>query len=344
MSVQKYKIETRLYSIDYAKILAMFLVVFAHLYAPNSAERLYIYSFHMPFFFWVSGMLHKFDGHIQLKKYFRTLIVPYIFFTLLYLLFAPVLYAAGIWDINIDLPDVNGSTLRGTFLMLKASILSPFSGNCYIINGTLWFLLALFWCKLWCDWMLVKNNQKMKVALVILLFVLVLVFHPTHRLFIAQGLMALPFYFMGYMLKPYLQMSFRTWCLLLVVILFLCLNIGITQINGHVSMVSTTFGTSTFPINFVLFYINGILGSAMLLMLVYNIRRATPFIVKCSNAMISILGLQKFGYNTVKHVLGQDNNWLLSCVLAMTIMLICVLLHNLFLRYIPWVFNKRKNI
>lgn len=49
----------RIVFLDTSRAMAMFLVVFAHLYASDSKECLYIYAFHMPFFFFVSGMLHK---------------------------------------------------------------------------------------------------------------------------------------------------------------------------------------------------------------------------------------------------------------------------------------------
>lgn len=49
----------RIYYIDVAKVIATFLVVFAHMYDSASSVRLYIYSFHMPFFFFVSGLFFK---------------------------------------------------------------------------------------------------------------------------------------------------------------------------------------------------------------------------------------------------------------------------------------------
>jgi fucose 4-O-acetylase-like acetyltransferase len=49
----------RLVYFDLARCMAFFLTVFAHLYSVNSGVRLYIYAFHMPLFFLLSGYLHK---------------------------------------------------------------------------------------------------------------------------------------------------------------------------------------------------------------------------------------------------------------------------------------------
>ncbi len=65
---------------DYARVFAALLVIYGHVLPYDSNIRTFIYAFHMPFFFIVSGMLHKYRGCIDWKKYFRTLIVPAIFF------------------------------------------------------------------------------------------------------------------------------------------------------------------------------------------------------------------------------------------------------------------------
>ena len=60
----------RILYLDYARTIALFLVVFAHLYSVDSSVKLYVYAFHMPFFFIVSGMLHRDSDYIPLKDNF----------------------------------------------------------------------------------------------------------------------------------------------------------------------------------------------------------------------------------------------------------------------------------
>ena len=75
----------RLPYLDYARVFVAYLVILGHLLlSSNTTLRPYIYSFHMPFFFLVSGMLHKDMGCIAWNKYFKTLLTPFLFFNLLF--------------------------------------------------------------------------------------------------------------------------------------------------------------------------------------------------------------------------------------------------------------------
>lgn len=77
---------SRLHWIDNLKIMAMFLVILSHL--PISENWLYyIYVFHVPIFFCVSGFLYKkVTFKEELRKCFIRLIIPYLFFQILFCL------------------------------------------------------------------------------------------------------------------------------------------------------------------------------------------------------------------------------------------------------------------
>ena len=78
--------------IDIAKGIAIFLMVCGHTSIPHGVSK-WIWSFHMPLFFIVSGMLFvperypKFVAFV--KRRLQTLIVPYLFFTLVVILRFP---------------------------------------------------------------------------------------------------------------------------------------------------------------------------------------------------------------------------------------------------------------
>lgn len=75
----------RLAYLDYSRVFVVFLVIFGHLLPmDNHIPRDFIYSFHIPFFFLVSGMLHKFNGQIQWQKYLKSIGIPLLFFNCLY--------------------------------------------------------------------------------------------------------------------------------------------------------------------------------------------------------------------------------------------------------------------
>ena len=81
--------------IDYFKALLMILVILGHINYANQAIKAWIYAFHMPAFFYASGLLLKNrpvpnirDGAFLLWKRFRVLIFPYFIWALLYASFS----------------------------------------------------------------------------------------------------------------------------------------------------------------------------------------------------------------------------------------------------------------
>ena len=83
MTAQTYElVKERYWCLDYARIITAYLVVFGHVLPLGNPVRTFIYGFHMPLFFIISGMLHKNNLSFveSVKKGFRTLIVPMLFF------------------------------------------------------------------------------------------------------------------------------------------------------------------------------------------------------------------------------------------------------------------------
>ena len=70
----------RLNYIDIAKGLGIIFVVMGHV-THDYLLRQYFYNFHMPLFFFISGLLlsTKLDVSAHLKRRVKSIIVPYIF-------------------------------------------------------------------------------------------------------------------------------------------------------------------------------------------------------------------------------------------------------------------------
>ena len=77
------KIGGKILELDIVRVLGVFLVVLGHLVNTHPV-RMYIYAFHMPMFFIVSGLLFKSKNSIKELKMFRKYIIPAVFFTLLF--------------------------------------------------------------------------------------------------------------------------------------------------------------------------------------------------------------------------------------------------------------------
>ena len=117
------------------------LVVFAHHSLPIALDT-YIFSFHMPLFFFISGFLFDFGKYAEsagnfVKGRFRSLIVPYFSFAVLTCLFYFLLDTAfqpGVTNIEF----FRNSALYGIYSIIYAL------GPLVSYNPPLWFLTCLF--------------------------------------------------------------------------------------------------------------------------------------------------------------------------------------------------------
>ncbi|MGB9938912.1 acyltransferase family protein [Methanosarcina sp.] len=131
----------RLHWIDALKGIGIILVVFAHHKLPVALDT-YIFSFHMPLFFFISGLLFDFWKHTAsaasfVKKRFRSLIVPYFGFALLTCLFYLLLdtgYQPGVTNIDF----FKASPVENIHSIVYAL------GPLISYNPPLWFLTCLF--------------------------------------------------------------------------------------------------------------------------------------------------------------------------------------------------------
>ncbi|KAA6436759.1 acyltransferase family protein [Dyadobacter flavalbus] len=84
----------RIVWIDFFKGFGALLVVFGHSNLPENLAW-WIWSFHMPMFFFISGYLFNGDKTIDLnrvlKRRVETLLIPYLFFSILFIIILPVL-------------------------------------------------------------------------------------------------------------------------------------------------------------------------------------------------------------------------------------------------------------
>lgn len=315
--------------IDAAKVIGVFLVVWAHLYGSDSTERLYIYSFHMPLFFMLSGMLHKFNGHIQLKKYIKKCLYPagvyFFIFSCLYLFLIKINVLD---DIHMFISNAAGGGNSLIINYLCDNFLALVYGrDCS--NVVLWFLFALFYCKIATDCLL-KWKYTFCVWGVIFIIATILRYSVCY---IGQGMMAMPFYFVGYLIRKSYTNIFNVKCPLVLACIFLLLSIILTQVNGRVSMSGLNFGSvSLFPLRLLLFYFNALLGSFAVLLLSKYFSKVDWS--GLSSSMISILGLQMIFVKLYVQFFGYESNALISIFSSLLIITICHYSHKFLLNKI----------
>ena len=203
------QLKERIPYLDYSRIFAAYLVILGHLLPyDNIMPRMYIYAFHMGFFFIVSGMLHKMNSAIPWEKYVKTLIVPAIFFNILLWMLETPFWYLGLWDypicFGVDLPSSLFGLLGITGLnTVKAFLLG---GGYHACSGPCWFLIALFVCKVAAD--LIDRYGKIALFVSICMFG-VTAYWKHNFLFLGSSFMALPFFLAGVYGRPFIHSAVK---------------------------------------------------------------------------------------------------------------------------------------
>lgn len=135
-------ISKRIPMLDYARLLTAFLVIYGHLfpYEPNNYVRVFIYQFHMPLFFVISGMLHKYNGSVQWYKYVRTILVPVVFFAFLFFIVTGLLYSYSYGNYKESvLNEIFGGSLWKTYISYFVFSIKGMGKGTVMLDGPCWF-------------------------------------------------------------------------------------------------------------------------------------------------------------------------------------------------------------
>ena len=234
----------RIVWLDYGKALAIYLVVLAHTAIFKPVEA-FIYTFHMPFFFFMSGYLFSFDkypSYLQFaKRRFKQLIIPYVILNLItYLLWFFVLRKVG--------DDANEAVSVFSPLIAAAVV----NAKAMVHDVPLWFLAALFVVENL--YYLLYKNKRYNIIVTSILFVIVVInvtFNPVRLPFCLDiALVALLFYRLGCVLKEKGDKIFKPYLFVVSVVVMTLVFI----FNGKVAMHTNTYN------NIFMFVIGGASG------------------------------------------------------------------------------------
>lgn len=129
----------RLLWADNAKAIGMILVVYGHTQGIDPVVKKYIYSCHLPLFFFISGYLVKrsvlsYEWHRYVSGNLNRIVIPYIFF----------------WFVSYPLWVLNGIVKKTHTLSDVVALAKPFMGLIYgtdaflISNDVLWYFTGWF--------------------------------------------------------------------------------------------------------------------------------------------------------------------------------------------------------
>ena len=320
----------RIYWLDFGKVLAAFLVVFGHLYTGDHPINKYLYAFHVPFFFIVSGIFHKNEGKVLWKDHVRKILFPAVLFFAVYAVFYVLVHSVFIGSPELFLNEAVTYAKYFILRMWRSTEIGP---------G--WFLMALFWCKIITDLVLMCKGKTIILANLIIAIGLIVPYVLGFRipLFFSQGLMAYPFYIAGFKAKEFLKQQQASWRYLIPVFVCLAGTILLSRLNGKVSMSGVYFGGLPTGVNVIVFYLNAFIGSAMLLAFSLLPFPSLKSIRLLATSLLTIIGIQSIYIDLFSMATGGLNQPLwLSLIASVVILWLCFFTHLLIK---PIYFNKK---
>jgi len=289
-------IPNRLDWMDWAKAIAITLVVFGHL---RSDFMSYIFSFHMPFFIMLSGFLQKKRPlREECIKSANSLLAPYVLYNiylLVYSLFTGEYTADYPWSMAVGL-----------------------QWNLSMACRPLWFLLALFWMRL------AYAALPLKGSYVLALFCGLFTWSfagsdfmsPTHNFFqVFAAVICYPFFVIGTLMNNWkgyrLPIRWASICYL-IALSQVVIGLWLAHMNGFVNIFRCNPG-DVVP----LFYLSATLVSVGLMQLVYYaFNRPNCYIQLVSEGTLIIFALHQSIFWPLRGWMPQGNFWALSIALV----------------------------
>lgn len=286
---------------DWAKAIAITLVVFGHI---RSDFMSYIFSFHMPFFLMLSGFLQKRRPfREELVKSAKSLLVPYCIYNL-YLL----VYSVFTGEYTSDYP---------------WSMAVGLQWNLSMACRPLWFLLALFWMRM--AYVALPRKGNYVLALVCGLFTWCFsggdFMIPQHNFFqVFAAVICFPFFVVGAWMKEHkgYQLPIKH-ALLRYAVIFAQIGFGlyIAHLNGSVNIFRCRPGDIV-PV----FYLSAIIVSVGLIQLIYHLlNRRNAYIQLISEGTLLIFALHQSIFWPLREWMPKGNLWALAIALGAIVVL-----------------------
>lgn len=338
---------------DYAKFIAIYLVVLGHADLSPGNFRNFIYLFHLPLFFIISGYFDnslRYSFKENLFRNLKLLIIPYLCFNVINI---PISWTSIYLHPELY-PGIDS---------MKGLILSPLYGmflgddrvtSCsYLPCGPLWFLVALFVIKN-CFYFLSRFACLLKIKLFEVLYwvSLILFFVALYLLLgnrfpyysLDSAFLSMPFYIMGFLMKKVsIPISFEKKSISYVMGIFILvylLLVGLT--NGRVDIDAGVYGH-----NLVMFYLNGLLGSYLVLLLCGLFTKPIKIVQYVGANTMIVLGMHLITLRFLKffmsYVLGISISSVTisqSIVISIMSFILCYPFVIYINRYAPWMIGK----
>lgn len=339
--------KNRIKYVDILRAIAIILVIAGHIpYVDfNTDFHKWVYSFHIPLFFFISGISLSFTNYSKtsfkqlLKKRFNRIYSPYL-----------------IWGILLSIPTFSLLTIPKIIYGTHKSIAS-------VTNSSLWFLPVLFISLLVVDsimLLLTKKKKLSKLPLILLLFLLLSLIIPSqptiqsllsgHNLPFGIDIipMTIVFLFLGYLyqthkkvsnIRPKIYISIP----IIIILLLITLYFGLNNDVSYVLMAENRYG------NYCFFFIAALAGIIASILLSFIIEKHTKYLSnlmqKIGSDTLLIFILHKYPLQwsidfltliTTSHI----SNWFIIPYCILFTVPICLLFSYLIKKYAPILAGK----
>lgn len=312
----------RLDYIDAAKGIGILLMVLGHIWTDSCAKIvIWLYSFHVPMFFILSGMVVKYTGNLDkkplceiIKRKCQQLLVPYIVFEILY-----VVLIGSRHSFNYDI--LQWHWYDG--LMLKP------------VNGPLWFLLCLLFVEIAfvCIHTFIKNDKlNCTVALILYIVPFLIKTDNAQASFAILCCTAYGFFSLGYYMFDFVKERELSWVKILSL---LFAGVILAMINQKTNMYELNYK------NPFLYSINAFITSMALVFLFKRVR--IKFLEFWGKNSIVMLALHVLCMSIICKVLLI--NYQTFCGGLLLLFLVCMVLFPVAVitnKFMPQLVGKRK--
>ena len=306
--------------IDWAKCIAITMVVFGHIpQREGSFLHYYICTFHIPLFFFISGYLTKsrIETKEEIKKCTHSLIIPYILYNLIfYPYWAIRLYL----DKNIDF-SIYDYIIKPIIGLILLQINSPISSS---VNGVMWFVADLLIMRMIVHLCLHTSKSLFFIKSIAILSIGIFFIAISQKIPFPRTIEGLfecmPIYLLGYLSKQYHWIEKISpkrnffWALSLI-----CISIYVSIVNQDSESILYKI------INLYIVIITATYGTLFLCKILDSI--TNQVILNVSNGTLMIMGLHWMFIGTTNFILehtlsmktGITYSWVIAIIFALCI-------------------------
>lgn len=304
----------RLEYLDLVKGFSIILIVLGHIYRRGGLVSKYIYSFHVPIFFIVTGMLLKYKNENNIKKViinrFKGIMIPYFIFDF----FNIIVYLC-----------LNGFTYQNICWNIIDTII-------LFGRGATWFLPCLFIAEV--SFIIIRNvfkNDKVHImCCLVCFFIPIFITAPNAIIFVLfRSMIAIGFICFGYYIFE--KQYYKNYIFIILIILFIVL-----PKNSDAELYALKFG------NVFLYIVNAIVGSLMLITIFKKLKTNKVLKNIGTNSLI-IMGTHQNILNIIFYILNSRfEGYIEGTILLFVVFIIEFPIIYIINNYLPFIIGKKR--